>query len=446
LLPQTHVSIVTRAEMTKRNVEEMHCQTPIGIVGIGISGRSAHNLLKSMGYPSDTIFTFDDFAQNADSNDPQEFIKNFAPKTLIVSPGYPLQTPWLQEFIRNGGEISSELTLASTVLKDEKIIAVSGSVGKSTVVSLLEAGFPENKKNIFVGGNLGSPLANYALQILNNKRTRADWIILELSSFQLENCNNLQCDYAAITSFFPNHLERYKSLNDYYETKWKLLNITKSKFFLNSFGGEILVFSQNKENNKKITWLNEKNLPFSTQETANSSLIGNHNFQNLQFSAFIAEMCGWDKSYKTKMLSFSGLPHRIQNLGIHQGVHFIDDSKSTSIESIKCAIDCFKEIDRLLLLLGGRDKNLPWEQLTQLKQQSNLIPIFFGESAEIIKKRTRLLGNTFPTLKAAMIELKKMTKPHDTVLLSPGGTSHDEFKNFVDRGEFFQNFITENYG
>jgi UDP-N-acetylmuramoylalanine--D-glutamate ligase len=386
------------------------------------------DLLLAGGVSRSDIATFDDKADKADFTNYQDLLNNFKPSTLVVSPGVPLTTPWIKSF---KGKVTSEISLAIPTLTNEKIIGVTGSVGKSTTVSILGAGVKSFSPNSFVGGNLGTPLSVYAKNILQNK-AKAEWLILELSSYQLENCKGLQCDFSGVTYFTPNHLERYPDIKAYYKSKSHLIDITKQKCFLNFASTELVSFF-NTEKNEKIVWSNPNDFSFP-----NAKLLGKHNQQNLALAAHVAKAAGWPEKSFTAMTEFPGLSHRLENLGTHNGILFVNDSKATTIESVKTAVESLRPSGNIILLCGGKDKNLPWDQLRDLK---DITVIFFGDVASKAKEMSGLSGEVFPKLGPAVERAKSVARTGDIVLLSPGGTSLDEFKNFEERGNYFKDLV-----
>ena len=289
-----------------------------------------------------------------------------------------------------------------------------------------------------MGGNFGTPLAQYVCELKRGARKKAKYLILELSSYQLENFNNLNCDCSVITFLSSNHLERYSTKEEYYETKLSLLNKTKGFCFINSESVD-LVENIKKRNNAKIVMCNPTNVA--------TKLIGPHNKQNVSLAIAVAKHYNWGATAMDSISNFCGLPHRIENLGKHKGVLFINDSKSTTIDSTITAIKtCLEITDKnnvLHVLLGGKDKNLPWKQLQELKTTNNCQFYFFGQSASIAKKSSGLIGEEFSKLKDAVDSAFACSKKNDVVLLSPGGASQDEFKNFEERGNYFKNLIEQ---
>lgn len=416
----------------------------MAIIGLGLSGTAVQRLLLSLGYQSSEIFLFDEKPQEKIPSEAiytslHELIEQARPKTLIVSPGVSLAKNEIQAFKQAGGFITSELALACDQLTNEKIIAVTGSYGKSTCVSLLGSAAKKENPNNIVSGNIGSPLADY---IVNKKNhgLAAEWIILELSSYQLENFENLNPEFSLITSLGPNHLERYRNIEHYYETKWSLLKKTKFASVLNQHGGDLKKFQSTHPTDARAIWSLEK-FP-SYFDPQKSRLLGEHNENNLLLCLQIAEIAGWRKESIVEMLSFSGLPHRIELLSERDGVQFINDSKATTIDSVLAAIQAtqqrFSSTKKIHLLLGGRDKNLPWQELKNIKNVSRFKFYFFGESAELIKNKSGLTGPVYKKFGGAIAGVRSSTQSGEVVLLSPGGTSLDEFKNFEERGDFFR--------
>ena len=145
------------------------------------------------------------------------------------------------------------------------------------------------------------------------------------------------------------------------------------------------------------------------------------------------------------MTRYRGLPHRLEFVVEVNGVTFVNDSKATAMESVLVAVSgCLENISaqgRVYLLLGGKDKNLPWEELSVFATNEKIIPVFFGACGELAQQKSGLSGERFEKLGSGINFCQKRSKPGDIVLLSPGGTSLDEFRNFEERGDFFKTIV-----
>lgn len=421
-------------------------QPPVIIVGLARSGLAAKKILLSSGFQEKDILTFDENKPEAQYKTESELESLTDIKTAIISPGVPLKKKFIQKWRDHGVHITSEINIALSQITTEKIIGITGSLGKSTTTSIIGAGIKSFDPYVFVGGNLGIPFCEYALSIYKNDSPRAQWIVLELSSYQLENVANLSVDYSLITFLSPNHLERYSSLNEYYETKWTLLDRTKEKMILNQNGGDLYSFVQNKKSGK-IIWSQPENADIASYQIDKADLIGKHNQDNLSMAALLGKECEFPASYFTAIKTFRGLSHRLENLGVKKNIVFINDSKATTIDSVQAAVNATKESFpnlKINLLLGGRDKKLPWIELRNLVSDKRINLFFFGEHGSTIKQTLGSIGPEFKTLNLLLQNLTAEKIGADSVVLfSPGGVSQDEFSSFETRGDFFRQWFNK---
>lgn len=421
---------------------------PIAIIGMGVTGHAVLELLTEAGLSRADILTHDR-KESSDVPDAQDFLRlpiENRPQTLIVSPGVPLSSPWIQDLKSTGVQVTSELDLAARVLKSEKIIGITGAVGKSTVTSLIGAGLKAAGIPSFIGGNLGIPLARYAIEVLRSERGRADWLILELSSYQLENFSSLRCDSSIQVSLTPNHMERYATLDEYYQTKLSLIGKTNRFCLFNRSGLELSKF-ESKYQGPHMIWTDHRDSNIDAADLKRSQLIGRHNMDNVALALRLGQLLQFQKPYVEGVLAFRGLSHRLENLGEIDGVLFLNDSKATTVASVLQAVESIQELitsrNRTWVLIGGKDKNLPWGELGVLQKQSRIRFVFFGEVGERARDQSGLQGDYYPKLANLMDAVLPQLKARDLVLLSPGGTSWDEFRSFEERGEFFKTQIAK---
>lgn len=414
----------------------------VGIIGMGVSGQAAQKLF-SFVVPDLKVCTYDSKPGAAQWSDLEALLGQNNLTSLVVSPGVALTTSALAKARQKGLLITSEMALAHSFLSTEKLVAVTGSVGKSTTVSLLEKAAQSFDPASLAVGNIGKPLAEYVLEVLKGQRPPAPWLIIELSSFQLENYENLAVEHSIFTYFTANHLERYSSKEEYYRTKWTLAAKTKGFIFVNRQSEELVDFLP--PESQKIVFCSPQDPEISSFNLSESLLLGQHNQQNLSLAARFIQQLNWPAGAMEAIKKFPGLPHRLENLGLTKGIRFVNDSKATAMDSVISAVsslqDSVAKENSLYVLLGGRDKNLPWHELRVLQQFPCIRPLYFGESAEKAAIGLQIPGPRFAKLHLALQDIFSQLQRGDTLLLSPGGTSMDEFRNFEERGEFFRSQI-----
>lgn len=413
---------------------------------MGISGTAVHSVVsKALNLGADQVHYYDDKNPKAKYG-PDHLPDPSLRGTLIVSPGVPLATPWIMKYLKTGWTLSGELSIAASFLTTERMIGITGSIGKSTVTSLIGYGLQQEDLNCFAGGNLGRPLAEYILDKINKPDFEpAKFVVLELSSYQLENLENLNLEVGVITYLTPNHMERYASLDAYYSTKWRLLNISE-QMILNKNGGDLVDFSSRQKNINQPFWTDRSHDLISKFDLSENKMVGTHNLDNIAIAAKAISLVTTNEACISVLKNFSGLSHRLENCGYHQERLFINDSKSTSIQSVLEAVQSVLPMlnpnSRLCLLVGGRDKNLPWKDAKVLKNHKSLNIIYFGEVGKKAEEQIGITGRYYQSLQLALENLKQDTNPSDIILLSPGGTSHDEFTSFEHRGNYFKEQIS----
>jgi UDP-N-acetylmuramoylalanine--D-glutamate ligase len=380
---------------------------------------------------------------------------------LVVSGGVPLELPIIQEAYRRGFTITNDSQIFMEAVK-AKVIGITGSAGKTTTTILVgeiakAAARPDQK--VWVGGNIGYPLIDHLNEIKPD-----DLVISEFSSFQLELMNNSP-QIAAVLNITPNHLDRHLDMQAYIQAKSQILrhqsvadtailnfedrntmgliNLVKGRLitfgltktiygFVGAFlSGDNLVIQNNKEQ-------------IEIMPRSEILLKGEHNLMNALAASAIGFAVGFPvQAIRAGICQVKGIPHRLEFIREWKGTYWYNDSIATAPERTMAAIHSFKE--PLVLLLGGRDKKLPWDDLIDLIHQRVRNVVLFGESAELI---ANYLGKERPgqfpltikrsdTLKNAVNIAAELAKKGDVVILSPGCTSFDEFHDFEERGQQF---------
>lgn len=439
----------------------------IGIWGFGIVGKAALNYFTQQKIAT-TIFDSKelsvqekDLIAASQSNLWQHDVTTFLQThdLILPSPGIDLRifNAYQKKFI-------TELDiLAHTTTK--KVIAITGTVGKTSVTHLL-ASHMHNHKKVITGGNIGTGMLE-----LINRQDQAEIIILEVSSFQLEYNRYFAPDLALWTNFYPNHLDRHTTLNDYFDAKYKIieyqnknqqalipLNLAEQiKSKKSNHAGAIHYFSTQKPSSKQLDFLSKDGSLFWLSSDA--LMQSNQNDTRLimpleQFpkSSFIENWIIIIAALALQNIPLNSLSqneitiphHRIEKIAAHRGIDFYNDSKATIMESTQVAVEKLQGRS-IILLLGGLSKGI--DRSPALKQLKNKVKylICFGSEAEILHKAAQkqdISSAYYATLEEAVEHAVKYAQAGDQVLLSPGGSSYDLFKNYEERGKRFKELIS----
>lgn len=372
---------------------------------------------------------------------------------LVVSPGIALSTPAIAKAAQDGkilmGDIELFALFFNELMPNKSLLAVTGSNGKSTVVSLLQEIVTQSGLKPALGGNIGTP----ALQLLET-HADADVFILELSSFQLESTDSLQADVACILNISDDHMDRYSGFDDYAAAKLRIYDNAKQVVCnlddihtlpspdLIVSGISVQYFSaENKEggwglteDKSAITYNGERFLAASE-----IMLAGVHNLMNIQAAAAMAKSLGIrDADIIQAVTQFAGLPHRCQKVSNKYGVDWINDSKATNVGATLAAVHGLRPTisGQLILLAGGDSKQADLSPLKETFEQQVDQLFLYGQDAPLLKqlKADAKLVADLPT---AVIEAAKVANEGDAVLLSPACASLDMFRNYEHRGQCF---------
>jgi len=386
---------------------------------------------------------------------------------LCLSGGVSPDLPLVKAAARRGIRITNDSQLFMEAVACP-VIAITGSAGKTTTTTLVgrmaQAALPSARK-VWVGGNIGQPLIDLVEQIQPE-----DFVMLELSSFQLE-LMTVSPHIAAITNITPNHLDRHGSMAAYTAAKARIIQFQTagdiavlnradpvSQTLVEKVRGKMVTFGMSIPPAGQVgtylangrLWLQTENTQSALFDTKLVHLRGEHNLQNVLAACAIAHAAGFAPSaMRAGVEGFSGVPHRLEWVRTWRGSDWYNDSIATAPERTIAAIRSFSE--SLVLLLGGRDKDLPWADLAELVHQRVSHVIVFGEAAP---KIVAALGaprpgaclqsiQTCPTLQPAVQAAARVASAGDVVLFAPGGTSFDEFKDFEERGERFREWAKQ---
>ncbi len=347
---------------------------------------------------------------------------------IILSPGVP-QTVY--SLFPKDVFVVSELELAAAFVH-EPIIAVTGTNGKTTTVSMIEHILKYCGKKVFLGGNIGTPLSEYVVS-----EKKADIVVLELSSFQLQTLHFFRANVGVFLNFSHNHLDYHASLEEYLEAKMKLFTFMQAE--------DTAIFS---EDTVKFVqkYLPCKKVIFSAfDEDAGAVLQARHNALNAGAAFCAVEPFGITKKQTAQALQFFVYaPHRYEKFLEKNGICFINDSKATTLTALQAALKSSPAPVRLLA--GGVFKGGEPKMLKKYMQDKVVHIYLFGKSREIFSSAWESICpiTWYEDLNKATNAVCKDAKSGDTVLLSPATASFDLFQNYEERGNKFKQFVNEN--
>ncbi|MBN1622617.1 MAG: UDP-N-acetylmuramoyl-L-alanine--D-glutamate ligase [Endomicrobiales bacterium] len=437
----------------------------VGVIGLARTGVAAANLAKTLGgdvFVSEisSVGKCKRYLSMLNKDIEREFGKH-SPRLLdmdliIKSPGVPNDTNILKKIRNKKIPIWSEIELASRAVNSERIIGITGTNGKTTTTTLVGQIFRNAKKKIVVVGNIGKPFSEVVKYINSNTN-----VILELSSYQLEDSPSFHPDISCILNIEKDHMEHHHSMKNYVEAKTKIFNNQKKDDYcilnyddsicrrlMKRNPASVVAFSR-KKRLRRGAFLADNGIVFRFRSRkfsfpANLRIPGLHNLENALAAVAISTIAGIRADIvKKTILNFKGVEHRLESVAKIGGVRYINDSKSTNVNSTKVALESFSE--PLWLILGGRDKGFPYIPLRPLIKQKVKGVLMIGEAS---KKIRRDLKNTSKLvdckkLEVAVKKAASLSKRGDAVLLSPACASFDQFKNFEERGRRFKELVNK---
>ncbi len=439
----------------------------IAVIGLARSGRAAAMLLRKHGYNvyASDVASSPDTGRCAEELRAQGIVvdvgrhdlERLARAALVVaSPGVPPSARPLAFAREKGVRIASEVEVALHFLEGSRIIAVTGTNGKTTTTALIAHLLRGLDLEAVEGGNIGTPLS----EIVTRERP-PKWISLEMSSFQLHDTPSLKPEVGVLTNLSPDHLDRYATVEEYYADKARLFANAdpNSVWVVNEDDKAVMRMVRDVAGHKYPFSLSGEAEAYLDARTSNLvvlgapllpradlPLLGQHNVGNA-LAASLAVMAA-DRAHQTQkarkgiaaaLKTFRSLPHRLELVGEFAGVQWINDSKATNVSSTAVAIDGMER--PTVLLLGGRHKGEAYTPLAEAVKRKVKRVIAYGEAAALISKDLRpvvdvvRLGSDFDeVIRVAKAE----ARAGEAVLLSPACSSYDMFSNYEERGERFR--------
>lgn len=424
----------------------MHIDGPVLLYGAGREARSTAQFLRER-YPDlDLFVTTDDGEASIEgatfiSPDQAADVTRFG--LIVKSPGVSLYKPFFDAARKAGVPITSNLNLWGGHFRDGRtVVAISGTKGKSTTATLVHLMLKHSGVDVILAGNVGIPPLDAA--------AKAQTVVLELSSYQTADID-FAPDIAAISNLYPEHVDWHGGLETYYRDKLNLL----------AKGPKFVAVGPQAATVERV----QKTIPASTRKVPpldidladqilmaamNSRLKGAHNHDNARLAASIALAAGaTTKGIFEGISAFVPLPHRLEELPLGN-VLFVDDSISTTPEATKVALAAYKG-RKIALIVGGHERQQDYTDLANLMGLTSVVmlcclPVTGMRLGELVRENTPIPVVEARTLDEAMQAIASAGGVFDTVILSPGAPSYNQFKNFEERGDRFKALAREHFG
>ena len=410
------------------------------VYGLGKSGISTYKFLKK----SSDVYLFDDNHRiNFKSNQKiisLKQIKKINFDRIIISPGIDISNCKLSKFLNNNLlKIHTDLDVLFSFY-DNKSITITGTNGKSTTAKILHDALTDQKRDSRLIGNIGNPV------LAEKNITKKTIFVIEASSYQLDYSRIFRSKYAVILNITSDHIERHKSLNNYVDAKFKLLKSQNRGSFAYIKKDDELITKKIKKNKykAKIYKVQTSKLNKKLDKIYNKYFISDGNKENLLFIFKIASKLKLNKKKLIRSINrFKGLDYRQQIIFDKKNLTIINDSKSTSFASSESVL---KNLNGAYWILGGIPKKGDKFKLSKTKCK-NLKAFIFGSHSKkflkILKNKLKVKSfkNLEETLKVIFSEITIQKSEKNIIFFSPAGASFDSFKNFEDRGNYFNQLV-----
>lgn len=373
----------------------------------------------------------------------------------VLSPGVPLAGGLAKRVERANIPIVSEIEVAYRLCK-APIIAISGTKGKSTTTALAGHILRSAGKNVYVGGNIGNPLIAEV-----GGAQASDWVVAEISSFQLETIRSFKPRISVLLNLFADHLDRYASMDHYIATKHRIFqNQDASDIFIGNLADDRIFPLCDKVMRPKCLWFTDGPhepratlylrhdevwhasrpgdlRPEPVMKRSEIPLLGRHNVQNALAAMLIASAAGVPAdALRTAVMSFKPMSHRLQTVAHVADVRYVDDSKATNPGAVIAALRAFES--PVILIAGGKSKGTDFREMGQVISSRAKTVVLIGEAADEIAATVK--GPSVQrarSMEEAVARARDVARPRDVVLLSPGCASFDMFDSAEQRGDLF---------
>jgi UDP-N-acetylmuramoylalanine--D-glutamate ligase len=378
------------------------------VLGLARSGQAASAALSRRGV---TVTAVDRRLGNDDDQSALDGVQ-----LVVKSPGVPAENVLVRTARERGIPIWSEVELGYRLLPDAKLVGVTGTNGKTTTVGLLETIFRSAGEDVAAAGNVGTPLSSIE---------PAEWVVCELSSFQLEDVHELACEVAVLLNLEPDHLDRHHSFDAYRDAKLRIFERAKTNVVPRGLGLPGITFGV------------DDPLP------AEPRIPGAHNRENAAAATAAARAAGVsDEAIAAGLRAFPGVAHRLETVAEIGGVRYVNDSKATNVAAAARALQAYDE--PLHVILGGSLKGEDFSPLGRAIGSNVRAVYLIGEAAGDLAEALRGLTVAVERsgdLETALAAAAANARPGEIVLLSPACASFDAFRDFEHRGEEYRRLV-----
>lgn len=449
------------------------------IIGLGKSGLAAAKLLQYQGWQvflsdrNDNASLRQQQQHLAEQNIPVVLGHTYAHDTLgqmpdlvVVSPGVPWDLPGLVEARRIGLDVIGEMGLAWRNLNTIPWVGITGTNGKTTTTALVEAIFKASGLSAPACGNIGYAACELALAVLQKKIPPPDWVIAEISSYQIESSPDIAPQIGIWTTLTPDHLDRHKTFENYANIKAYLLDQAQNQVVN---GDDLALRPIAIERWPQATWTSlhgQASLPTNDEQgvylenswvmagqalsvqrqivaTSTFPMAGVHNQQNLMLAVAAALLARIKPATIARAIAtFPGVPHRLEQICVWRGIHFINDSKATNYDAAEVGLTA---VDAPVILIAGGKAKLGNDQSWLSQIQANVATVvLIGDAADLFAQRLKEMGygavEVAGDMENAVLRSAELAQKYEarTVLLSPACASFDQYANFEQRGDHFR--------
>ena len=437
------------------------------VLGLAKSGRAAVELLDAMHATitvnefatKDHIDCYDEYVARGIEmivgGHPDElFERDF--DFVVKNPGINYHKPFVLRLKERGIPVYTEIELAYQVAKMQNYIAVTGTNGKTTTVTLIETILKQAHHDACLAGNVGTP---YSSLVLENQLMEHDGydVVLEMSNFQLLDIAQFHPRISTIINLTPDHLDYMASLDEYYASKTRIyMNQNSEDYFIENLDDEILqsYLKQYPVSAKRITFSLTQDADCMIKNQAiyymgehvidldEIKIVGQHNVQNMMIAIIACALSHVSlNDIHDALAAFQGVEHRIEFVREYQGVKYYNDSKATNTDAAIIALKAFQQ--PVILLIGGHEKGLDLSEMATYQSHISSL-ICFGEAKDRFAKEMHC-PHTYVVehMKDAVMKAKEIAGDGDIVLLSPSTSSYDEFSGYEERGRVFKKIVHE---